>query len=302
MEITIEYKEKVIKALLEKRKLFGGTDGAFAKQYEINQSVFSLLKKGQTDGNILRESKWLELGRLLEVNNGERQWNIARTEVFAAIEDDITTCQRYAKAMIYVDDPEIRKSFTAKYLSRTRKNCFYIDCSQCKSKSKFIKTLARTIGVENKGTYADVKDNIKEYLRMLDTPIVILDEAGDLSYSAFLDLKEYWNATEGVCGWYMMGADGLRTVINSGINRSKVGYREIFSRYSSKYLSLVPHDRAEKAQFYRKLITDVLSVNVADKSVIPNIVNHCLIDEKLGFIGGLRRAETKLLLLRNHAA
>ncbi len=42
------------------------------------------------------------------------------------------------------------------------------------------------------------------------TPLVVLDEAGDLQYEAFLELKALWNATEMCCGWYMMGADGLR--------------------------------------------------------------------------------------------
>lgn len=301
MRITDDFKLRVVDALLDQRARFGGTDGAFSKQFGIHQSVFSLLKKKQIEGQILKETKWIELARELDVNPTERKWNMARTEVFESISADVTFCQENAKAMIFVDEPEIGKTHTAKYLSRTLENCFYIDCSQSKSKTAFIRALAKAIGVDNRGTYANMKENIKYYLRMLHKPIVILDEAGDLSYGAFLDIKEFWNATEGVCGWYMMGADGLRTMIDRGINREQVGFREIFSRYSARYMSIVPRDRNERLQFYSKLITDVISVNTDDKSIIPGLVRKCLASDATGTIGGLRRAET-LLILEDYAA
>ena len=58
-------------------------------------------------------------------------------------------------------------------------------------------------------------------------------------------------APEGSCGWYMLGADGLRDKISKGIKNKKVGYREIFARYGDKYTTLVPIDRNEKIQFYK---------------------------------------------------
>ena len=60
------------------------------------------------------------------------------------------------------------------------------------------------------GRYSDVYEDLVAYLRTIDTPLVILDEAGDLQYEAFLELKALWNATERCCAWYMMGADGLK--------------------------------------------------------------------------------------------
>ena len=69
--------------------------------------------------------------------------------------------------------------------------------------------------------YAE-RDALLAYLRTIDTPLVILDEAGDLQYEAFLELKALWNATERCCAWYMMGADGLKEKINRAIEGKKV--------------------------------------------------------------------------------
>lgn len=295
MKITPEFKHKVVAELKELRTRYGGSEAAFAKQQGINVSVWSRLKNGETEG-LLKDAQWLNLGRELNVSMNQRKWNMARTQVFEAIKEDVIFCQSHSKGMVLVDDCAIGKTFSAKYLSKTLNNCFYIDGSQCKTKNLFIRAFAKAIGLDSIGRISDIKANIKYYLRMLDTPVIILDEAGDLEYTAFLELKEFWNATEGVCGWYLMGADGLKAKMERGISCKKVGYRELLSRYSDKFMKIIPTDRHERQAFYRKMISDVLEVNVNDKSQIPALVKKCLATDAHGDIGGLRRAETLLIL------
>ena len=121
-------------------------------------------------------------------------------------------------------------------------------------------------------------------------PIIIIDEAGDIDYPAFLLIKELWNATEDVCGWYMMGANGLRKTIERGVSNCKVGYAEILSRFNGKYSGIVPCERTEKMKFYKKLLNDFLTANCDNKEIINAIVKKCLIGEN-GNISGLRRAD-----------
>lgn len=294
LQITNDFKRKVMTALLEVRSNFDGSDAAFAKQWGINGSVYNRMKKGETE-RVLRDGQWLNIGRELGVMMHERKWNMARTDVFNVIEEDVVFCKRFAKGKICVDDCGIGKTYTAKYLARTLKNCFYVDASQGKTKNQFIRLIAKSIGVDNTGRISDIMENTKYYLRLLPEPVVIIDEAGDLNYEAFLTLKEFWNATEGACGWYMMGADGLRTKISRGISNKKVGFAEVFSRYSERYTSVVPPGRDDKIRFYRKLISDVLAVNMQDQSKLNDIVRRCLAND-VNNTGGLRRAESLLIL------
>ena len=85
-----------------------------------------------------------------------------------------------------------------------------------------------------------VYEDLVFYVKQLENPLIILDEAGDLEYHAFLELKSLWNATEYTCGWYMMGADGLQAKIDRNKDIKKVGYAEIFDRYGSKYSRVSP--------------------------------------------------------------
>jgi transcriptional regulator with XRE-family HTH domain len=294
MNLTNDYRDRVFEALLSARENFTGSDAAFARQYGLHSSIYSRIKNGERE-QIVSDTQIFTIGKAFGVTLNDRKWKVATTEVFSIIEEEIIFCQQFAKARIFVDECGIGKTFTAKYLARNRRNCFYLDASQSKTKQLFIRNLARTLGVDDKGRYADVLSNLKYYLHVLEKPLIIIDEAGDLDYTAFLEIKELWNATEGVCGWYLMGAEGLKAKIERGISHKKVGYREIFSRFSEKFSSIVPTDRQSKEQFYKKLITDVLTANSVNDQVIPQIVRKCMVQQD-GNIGGLRRAESLLIL------
>ena len=297
IEISEQLKDKVVAALIRGFENYGGNARQFARKYGINESVFSEIRNGKTQ-NKLSAQKWLNIAAMLGVSTTDRVWRMARTEVFNVIEEDVTFCQQFSQAMIFVDKCAIGKTYSALYLSRTLKNCFYVDASQCKTKILFTRALAQSIGIDGGGRYMEVKRRIKYALNALEKPIVIIDEAGDLEYSAFLDIKEFYNGTANYCGWYMMGANGLRKKISDGISREAVGYEEIFSRFSDSYSHVVPPDKDEQIEFYRKLLTDVLSVNMTDQSKLKTVVNQCLTTSIGNTITGLRRAE-KLLILNS---
>lgn len=294
MEITDLFKNKVVELLLVQRENFGGSDAQFARSIDINPSVLSRIKNGERD-KLLPNNTWLRLGRELGVTTNTRQWNAVETDVFMQIREEIMFCKQFSKSRIFVDNCGIGKTFTAKYLSKTLKNCFYMDCTQSKKKNEFIKAMARVVGVEVKGKIVDIKENTKYYLSMLEKPIIIIDEAGALDKDALGMVQEYWNATEGLVGWYMMGANALRNKISRGVSRDKDYFAELFSRFSENFSSIVPVEKSEKYAFYEKLIRDVLQANIHDESMLNELVKKSMVNIN-GSISGLRRAESLLLL------
>lgn len=301
MNISTAFKSKIISAITEHRGLYEGSDSAYAKTLSISPAIYSRLVKGEMD-HVLSEAKWLHVARILDVKLNEEKWNTARTDVFSRIERDLKNCKDNATALIMVDECGIGKTYCARHIVRSMKNSFYLDCSQAKSKQQFIRLLAKTIGCDNKGRYIDVKADVKYALLFMENPLIVLDEAGDLDYPAFLELKELWNATESSCGWYMMGADGLRAKIERGINHRKVGYREIFDRFNNKYMKAVPLGAENKQAFYAKLIGDVMIANLpAGEQKKLNVYVKKVLATDSGDPGTLRRAKTIVNLLRKAA-
>ncbi len=299
LDITKEFKDKVIKALLLQRKNFDGTDEKFAKQWGINKAAFNRLKKGQRD-KVIADNKYLNIGRRLNVTLNETKWNMAKTKIFTRIKDDIVFCQNNSKARILVGDVGLGKSYAAKYLSLKLKNCFYIDCKQAKSKQKFIRLLCKTVGVDDTGKYEDVKENLKYYLNLLPKPIVITDDSGFLKTPAFEELLELWDATENICGWYQIGDDSLRQKIDRGIAAKKLGYNAMFSRYSKRYSGLSPTDRLEKRAYYEAAMQAILDVNYVDKKQHKEIIRQCLVTDVSNGLGDLRRLNSLILIKRKN--
>ncbi len=287
--ITTEQKKKILAAIVENRKLYD-SDAKHAKVLGISTSVYSLIKQGQMD-RTLADANWVRVARRLGVNlRHEIDWKTARTETYLIVTSQLETAQSSSLSMILCDEPNIGKTYSAKQYVASHKNAAYIDCSQVKTKRRLIRKVATEFGLDSKGTYGDVYEDLVFYLRSVEQPLIILDEAGDLQYEAFLELKALWNATEHCCGWYMMGADGLKEKINRSIDCKKVGYTEMLSRYGGRYCKVTPDDGKEREQFLMKQAAIVAKVNAPEGCDIATIVRQTG--------GSLRRTYTELEKLK----
>ncbi len=273
--ITQEFRLKVREAILQARSNFGGSDSAYAKSMGISASIYSRIKKGETE-KVASDGFWISQGRRLDVRQNEKRWKVARTSVYIDIERNIKFCQRYHKATILIDDCGIGKTFCTRHIVKGLKNGFYFDCSQAKTKMRFVRELAKTVGLDANGKYADVKEDLKYYLNQMEDPFIALDDAGYLDMSVIPEIIEIWNAAQYNCGWIAIGDDSLQSKIERGLRHKKVGYKAWFSRFSEEFISYVPLGSSDKTAFYRQLIGDVAHVNLQDKSQINKMIMQCL--------------------------
>lgn len=287
--ITTEVKNKILAAIKANRANYP-SDAKHAASLGITTSVYSAIKNGQTD-RVLSDANWISIARKLGVSlRGEIEWKVAKTPTFMFITAQLEACQSSGISAILCDLPNIGKTFTARHYVKTHPNAIYIDCSQVKTKLKLVRKIAAEFGVDSKGRYSDVYEDLVYYLGSIDSPLIILDEAGDLQYEAFLELKALWNATERCCAWYMMGADGLKEKINRSIECKKVGYTEMLSRYGDRYSKVTPDDSKERTKFLIEQARIVAKLNA------PEGIDAGEIARKTG--GGLRRVYTEIEKLK----
>ena len=287
--ITTDIKNKITEAIKANRGNYP-SDAKHAASLGVTTSVYSAIKNGQTE-RVLSDTNWISIARKLGVSlRGEMEWKIARTETFDFIMTQLELAQTGSLSGILCDIPNIGKTFTARHYVKTHPNAVYIDCSQVKTKLKLVRKIAAEFGTNSRGRYSDVYDDLVYYLRSIENPLIILDEAGDLQYEAFLELKALWNATERCCAWYMMGADGLKEKINRSIECRKVGYTEMLSRYGDRYSKVSPDDGKDRARFLMGQARAVAKLNA------PAGVDPADIARRSG--GGLRRVYTEIEKLK----
>lgn len=290
--ITTEIRQRILEAIAQNRRNYP-SDARHASVLGISSSVYNSLKKGQTE-RLLSDANWISIARRLDVSLRDAiEWKGARTATFDYISTQLEACQERSLSVILCDIPNIGKTFTARWYVGEHRNAVYIDCSQVKTKRALVKKIAKEFGVGATGRYQDTYEDLVYYLRSMERPLVILDEAGDLAYEAFLELKALWNATEMCCGWYMMGADGLAAKINRNVEGKKVGYAEIFSRYGGKYSRVTPEQDDDRREFLLEQARVVASVNAPEGSDIGQIARKS--------DGGLRRVYTEIEKLKKTA-
>ena len=285
MEVTNDIKQRILEAITVNRENYP-SDNKHAAALGISASVYNVLKKGKIDKQV-SDTNWICLARRLDVSlENEIPWQVAATPTFDYITEQLAMCQESGVSAVMCDMANIGKTFTARVYVKSHKNAIYVDCAQVKSKQRLIRYIAKEFGVGNNGRYCDVYDDLCFYLRTLEHPLIILDEAGDLQYEAFLELKALWNATERCCAWYMMGADGLKEKINRSIECKKVGYTEILSRYGDKYSKVTPDDGKEREAFLKAQAAMVTRLNAPEGTEVMKVVN------RTG--GSLRRVYTEI--------
>ncbi|MFV0231829.1 ATP-binding protein [Empedobacter falsenii] len=293
-KIPQQFKNNVIEAIKADRANYGGSNKAYSKTIDLNYGIVGDIINGKDLTGKISDSNYIRIGRLLGVNRNQTNWKVTRTSIYNEIEDSLRFCKENSATMILVDDCGIGKTFCAKHILKSMKDAFYVDCSQCKSKNAFIKALAQTIGSGTHGKYSEILADLKYYIsNVLDKPLIVLDEAGDLDAPAFLEIKAIYNATVDACGWYMMGANGLRKKIEKGVNNDKLGYEEILSRFSDEIVKLVPTGKENRDAFYMDLIRTVVSAQIDDVEKVNKIVRQCLNKKAT-----LRNLKNKIELVR----
>lgn len=292
-------KKKIIAALLELRKNYEGSDRQFATMWGINQSAWSQLKSGKTD-KLVSDDKLVSIGRKLNVQLMDApDWKIVNTETFSFVTEQLEVCQREGAARILVEMAGIGKTTAAKEFMLKNRNVFYVDCSQCKGLRLFIKALAKCMGVSTSQSFNDMIADIKYCIIGTTKPLIILDEFGDLEYRAFMEVKGLWNATEGCCGWYAMGADGLKAKIDSGITNKRVGFAEFFRRFGSDYMTVrAKMDVVQERLFIMAHAEMIVHANMPGRKVKELMATS----ETTGVVYSLTRLKERIIKLKRDAA
>ena len=260
-ELSQEQKQKIVQGIGQWQAAKGLSNAKAAQILGISASQLSRIKKGETE-RVLSDDKFLAIAQKIGVSLQEEfEWKPVKTRTFQKIWAQLEACKTNSLSAILCDRADIGKTFTARHFARTHGEVAYVDCSQVKTKHAFIRKLAREFGLDQKGRLVDVRERLIYYLNnVAGQPLIVLDEAGDLEYNAFLEIKALWNATEYRVGWYMMGADGLQEKIDRALMRKKVGYAEIFSRFGTKYQKVVP----EGDEYHRYMKEEIINVAMAN--------------------------------------
>lgn len=237
--LSSEQKQAVIERIKAERELKFSTDAEHAKALGISEAIYSQIKSGKTD-NKLDDKKW----RLLASRYGllNRPWQTAQTPSFINLTETYRMAHFHGHNAIVVDDAGNCKTESALYYARSNRNAVYVDCSFYKNRRDMITQVAKGLGISTKGGFTAMRTALFQKLSTTRC-LVLLDECGDLDTPGFLEIKALMNAAKHVSGIVLLGADGLRVLIEKRLTSRKVGYAEIFDRVGRNFTRAVTDEQ-----------------------------------------------------------
>ncbi|MEG1405160.1 MAG: helix-turn-helix transcriptional regulator, partial [Alistipes sp.] len=165
--ISNDIKTRIVLAISGNRKNYT-SDGKHAIALGISSSVYSEIKKGNTDQK-LSDANWMSIARRLGVSlDNDVEWKIVKTPTFEYLCSQLELCRMSSLSGMFCDIPNIGKTIAAKHHAKNHPNVVYVDCSQVKTKQRLFRFISREFDLNSTGKYADVYDDLVFYLRSLD--------------------------------------------------------------------------------------------------------------------------------------
>lgn len=247
-------------------------------------------------------SKWQHVAQQIGYQrHAHLEWRTAETHVYKYITTQLTLAKDSAMTGIVVDDAGIGKTHAAKEFAQNNTGVIYIDCSVHCRKCDFIRELAKKVGVEPNQKLTQLESAAIYGIQMMDAPLIILDEAGDLENTTLLVVKRLFNALEDSCGIVMIGSDGLRSRLERGVQYRKLGYTEVYSRFGKRFNRATPVKVDEKVSLFKKMALEMALANgIEDKSQLEMLENMMLQPDKS--FSDMRGAKRKILGLKKRNA
>lgn len=256
-QLTTQQKEAIGHKLLEAFAASGFPSRAkYATSIGISSTDFTNVERQNWKKNdqLIGVQKWLRIARKVGFEFTARQkWVTAPTSAHRTITRQLELCQAEGMCAIFCDEKGIGKTHAALEFCASRPNAFYVNGGGSPRKMAFTRALAQAVGLNpDKSTAEELVEEVLTYLKALQNPIVVVDEAGDLHNNTYLLLKRLYNELEFVCGIYLIGARGLRKRIDSAIRNRTNGFEEVFSRFGLRYTTIIPENAKVREDFLRQ--------------------------------------------------
>lgn len=254
--LSTQHKEGIARKLLSAYRASGfQSRSKYATSIGITGSDFSNIDnaKWKSNDKLLSTQKWIRIARTVGYEFTPRQaWLTAETMTYRAIRRQLEMCAKDGLSAIFCDEAGLGKTHAAKEFCANTPNAFYINGGSHPRKVAFIRALAQAVGINpDKSKVEDVLLDTIAYLSSLANPVIVIDEAGDLHNNTYLLLKRIYNELEFRCGMYLVGARGLKKRIDSAIRNRTNGFEEVFSRFGSRFTTVLPEAAKERKEFLR---------------------------------------------------
>lgn len=214
---------------------------------------------------LIADEMWRKVQVTLRIDTS---WKTAETQNYKLLMQLLNAAKKMHMSVALSHDAGFGKSHTYKDFDRMHENVIYVECKNYWSKKSYIKNLLIASGIEFNGTTEEMIEAFISHVMGLESPIVIIDQMDKLKDPQMDLFMDFYNELYNHCAFFISGVPALKKRILRGVQRDKIGYREIWSRIGRKFIEL--------DQTSLKDVRLICNVNgVEDEDLIHQAFNLC---------------------------
>lgn len=228
----------------------------------VSSATISQLLNGNWD--LITEQMWRNIAT--QIGYTTKEWIIVETRDFKLLTGVLSDAQENSLVLAVIGEAGSGKSMVSKTYAEANKNTFLLSCNEFWNRKLFMQELLQVMGKDSSGlTVGEMMSDIVRYLKIAETPLLIMDEADKLTDQVLYFFITLYNRLEDHAGIVMLATDHLEKRIKRGLRLNKKGYKEIYSRLGRRFISLKGASMTD--------ITAVCIANgVSEKSDIKQII------------------------------
>lgn len=213
----------LLKNYLETKKL---SKVKLAKKIGISHAVLTYVTQEQWD-NVSDEMLY-KIVNALKVNN--ETYRIIKTANYNTIFNMCEKAQKWHHMYGLIGCAGSGKTTALKRFYEANRNVFYVECKHTMNRKQFFAAILKELGINFTGTVYDMVTRIEEEFNILESPLLIIDEAGKLSHNLILDLHDLRNATMNSLAIVLAGCEYFKDNLEKGVQKDKQGIPEFYGR------------------------------------------------------------------------
>lgn len=221
-------KNQIVKEL--KVQVAQSSQKRVAARIGISTATVSHMINGKWE--LIRAEMW----RRARVNLGlDLHWEVVDTDNLKTLNKTLRAVQGMSMSIAVSEMAGIGKSQAYKRYARTHKNVILVECKNYWTKKSYMRNLLAATGLEQTGTTEELIERLLHYMKGLDRPLMIIDQADKLKDPQLDLFMDFYNDLFGSCGFVLSGVKALEKRILRGVQRDKIGYSELWSRVGRKF-------------------------------------------------------------------
>ncbi|MFV0375989.1 MAG: AAA family ATPase [Mangrovibacterium sp.] len=185
--------------------------------------------------DLIAPDMWSKVKLNLHIELG---WQTAQTENLKQLNTLLATAQQGGLSLGISHSAGAGKSHAYKLYSRTHSDVIYVECKKIWGVKSYLNHLLAAAGISGNGTAEDLANRFVDHVKGLHAPLIIIDQMDKLKDSCMDLFVDFYNDLDGHAGFILSGVPALEKRVRRGCQLDKIGYRELFSRIGSRWISL----------------------------------------------------------------